>query len=362
MKHLHVTGDRHEYCAWPAITRTANGDILVTYCRSDEHMGPSGAILAVRSRDEGQTWSSPTVVRDSLLDDRECGITRLSDGRLLVHVWSTHHTREAYGKMREFSYEPDVIESWLSQVACREYLHAADQRGGWMMVSVDDGATWSLHGPGPDSIHGGIQLASGDILVATGREHDGTIGMECASPDDLVWTRRATFQSPDLPDRRFGEPNLVQLPTGRVLMMLRSTAVPYDDESPGNSLWVAWSDDEGTNWSEAQPTGLWGYPPHLLALSDGRILCSYGYRRNPYGERACISEDGMQWDRANEVVLRDDADSSDLGYPASIELEPGRILTVYYQSPHQSPPPEMNPPDPLRRKPDIVATIWDIDR
>ena len=145
-------------------------------------------------------------------------------------------------------------------------------------------------------------------------------------------------------------------------MMLRSTAIPYDDESPGNFLWVSWSDDEGATWSEAVPTGLWGYPPHLLVLSDGRVLCSYGYRRAPYGERACVSEDGVHWDPANEVVLRSDADSSDLGYPASLELEPGRILTVYYQSPHCDPPAQMNPPDPLRDKPGILCTVWDIDQ
>jgi len=362
MEHFHVAGDRHEYCAWPAIARTGDGDLLVTYCCSDEHMGPSGAILAVRSQDEGRTWSSPVVIRDSVLDDRECGITTLSDGRLLVHVWSTFHTPESYGKMREFAYEPDVVESWMRKVGCREYRAAASQKGGWVVVTADNGETWNLQGPGPDSIHGGIQLASGDVLVAAGRECVGTIGIERASPDELDWTRIATFKCPDLADRRFGEPNLVQLPTGRVLMMLRSTAIPYDDESPGNALWMAWSDDDGISWSEAEPTGLWGYPPHLLALSDGRILCSYGHRRGPYGERACISEDGLHWDPTNEVVLRSDADSSDLGYPASLELEPGRILTVYYQSPHRSPPAEMNPPDPLRDKPDIVATIWEIDQ
>ena len=29
--------------------------------------------------------------------------------------------------------------------------------------------------------------------------------------------------------------------------------------------------------------------------------------------------------------MRDDAENGDLGYPASGELEPGKIITVYYQ-------------------------------
>ena len=32
-----------------------------------------------------------------------------------------------------------------------------------------------------------------------------------------------------------------------------------------------------------------------------------------------------------EVVLRDDGAGTDLGYPASAEVSPGELLTVYYQ-------------------------------
>ena len=32
-----------------------------------------------------------------------------------------------------------------------------------------------------------------------------------------------------------------------------------------------------------------------------------------------------------EVVLRDDGAGTDLGYPASAEVSPGEVLTVYYQ-------------------------------
>jgi hypothetical protein len=82
-------------------------------------------------------------------------------------------------------------------------------------------------------------------------------------------------------------------------------------------------------------------------LEDGRILCSYGYRRDPFGVRACFSSDsGQSWDVENEVVLRTDGGGADLGYPSSVQLPDGCILTSYYIHTQT---------DPLRR---IEATRW----
>ena len=68
---VEATGD---YTAWPAVTRTADGSLLVLYTNTDEHMGPNGRIEAVRSDDDGQTWSAPESIYDTVLDERESGI------------------------------------------------------------------------------------------------------------------------------------------------------------------------------------------------------------------------------------------------------------------------------------------------
>jgi hypothetical protein len=91
-------------------------------------------------------------------------------------------------------------------------------------------------------------------------------------------------------------------------------------------------------------------------------VCSYGYRRPPFGQRACISADGVLWKLENEVILRDDAPNGDLGYPASLELEPGLVLTVYYQpNVPAGTQQRMKPPDPHRNKPGILGTIWKVN-
>ena len=74
-----------------------------------------------------------------------------------------------------------------------------------------------------------------------------------------------------------------------------------------------------------------GHPGHLLVLRDGRLLCSYGRRKEPFGIRACLSDDGgHRWQVKGEIVVRDDLHGWDIGYPTSIEYAPGRLFVCYY--------------------------------
>ncbi|MGN1075298.1 MAG: sialidase family protein, partial [Eubacteriales bacterium] len=76
-------------------------------------------------------------------------------------------------------------------------------------------------------------------------------------------------------------------------------------------------------------TDVSGSPPHLLVHSSGAVICTYGRREEPFGERAMISYDeGKTWTR--DIELCPGADF-DLGYPATVELADGSLLTVYYQ-------------------------------
>jgi len=77
-------------------------------------------------------------------------------------------------------------------------------------------------------------------------------------------------------------------------------------------------------------TDVSGSPPHLMLHSSGALICSYGRREAPFSERAMVSYDGGEtW--TDEYVLDDRPKMTDLGYPASVELSDGSILTIYYQ-------------------------------
>ena len=61
------------------------------------------------------------------------------------------------------------------------------------------------------------------------------------------------------------------------------------------------------------------------------LISTYGYRKAPYGERVMLSYDGGEtWQK--DYVLDDTAPSGDLGYPATVELKDGSLLTVYYEN------------------------------
>jgi len=145
-------------------------------------------------------------------------------------------------------------------------------------------------------------------------------------------------------------------------MMVRATAIaPYDNQDRRNLLWETFSDDNGHTWTEPYPTPIWGYPANVRQLHDSRVLISYSYRRAPFGQRVCFSQDGITWMHENERVLRDDAPNEDLGYPVSWELEPGTVLTLYYQpNVPAGTVQQMKPPDPQRVKPGILSTLWHV--
>jgi len=152
-----------------------------------------------------------------------------------------------------------------------------------------------------------------------------------------TWRLRAFPQ--DIYQRTGDETALVEVEPGRVLALMRNANTP----GGSGSLMSVWSDDAGLTWSRPLQTPIWGYPAHALSLQDGRILCTYGYRRAPAGIRACLSEDaGETWQIEEEVVLRDDGGTrsslrpepasamSDLGYPITRQLPSGDLFTAYY--------------------------------
>jgi hypothetical protein len=106
---------------------------------------------------------------------------------------------------------------------------------------------------------------------------------------------------------------------------------------PSFSMMQTESHDGGRTWTVPQPLGFHGSPPPLLRHSSGVLLLTYGYRQAPFGRRVAISRDeGLTWD--SDWIIGDDGPDVDLGYPSTVALGDGRLLTVCYQKAAASEP------------------------
>ena len=328
------------YIGWPTVCRKRDGELLAVFSGDrDQHVCPWGKVQMVRSNDEGKTWSEPLSICNTPLDDRDAGIIETRQGTLVV-AWFT-----------SLAFEGSLKSSWLRglelpAVLNQWRLHAEkltpetreEWLGYWTRRSEDNGETWDApvrtKGSAP---HGAIELADGRLLfVGRCRPHrDSELTVEESRDDGRSWQQIASVAvAPGDNASEFHEPHVVEAADGRLVAMFR---YHYIDEKTkkrdGTKCFLRQADstDGGRTWTTARVTGLLGYPPHLIRLRDGTLVCAYGRRVKPYGEYACLSRDGGRtWDTENEIKLAG-AMNGDLGYPASAELGDGSILTVYYQ-------------------------------
>ena len=361
MEHSIVLREEGRYSAFPVLHKLADGRLTIGCISSPvgDHMGMGDWPVFV-SHDDGGSWSrsdDPTLPanwpgstpREQY--DRLCGV--LPDGTLMAvgsvgyELWDLERRSEAEARGLVV-YDDAIINQQLpgKLVVSGHRLCAIRSR--------DQGASWERRiwtVPGYSAVTGfprGTILEDGTWLfpVYTHRPDGGGDGLIFRSTD-AGETWRLHLAVP----RVCNEWALVEVAPGVVLGHLRQGyrwGHPEDDRIYALEVW---SEDGGKTWTQPVEAAFQGYPNHLLKLRDGRILCTFGYRRKPMGVRALISEDqGNTWDLDCEYVLRDDAGttsnawpaekhaqpgfgSSDVGYPMSAELADGRIVTAYYITP-----------------------------
>ncbi|NOY82345.1 MAG: exo-alpha-sialidase [Kiritimatiellaeota bacterium] len=311
------TVGRHH--AFPGIDRLPDGGLGVVFRDGIAHVCPFGRIMLTRSRDEGRTWTQPVVIWDSPSDERDPSIHALPNGRILVtfNVWN----------------------SWMASVALRKKFAEQTARilkdgqraytGRKAVFSDDSGRTWTqpIDIP-PFTPHGPALGPDGGLYCPTWRNREGRrhVMIWRSADGGRVWEEYADVgaSAADFHDKQvvYDEPYLVIPPKGPWIVTIRVQVDGYVRQAFSTN---------GRRWSPVRKTRVRGFPQHILALKDGRLLMTYGYRYKPYGIRACISRDrGRSWDVDREILLAHGAPTPDLGYPVSIELKDGRVFTVYY--------------------------------
>jgi len=331
------------YFGWPSVGLMADGTLVAAASGLRTfHVCPYGRTVFLKSTDEGRTWTSPRVVNDSPLDDRDAGIISPGGKRLLIS-WFTSDTRSyAQAKEKDDPWLAAVASGlpWMNDENVPRFL------GSWVRASDDGGDTWNAPvNVGVTTPHGPIVLASGDLLYF-GKQYprnmhefksgEGDIMALRSADGGATWTALGAVPIyPGTNKECYHEPHVVELPSGKLIGHIRFQSHGEQDVTKlglvSFSIMQTESTDGGKTWSEVKALGFHGSPPHLLRHSSGALVCTYGYRLEPYGERICISRDeGQSWEHH---ILRDDGPSGDLGYPSSVELADGSIFSFYYQQP-----------------------------
>jgi hypothetical protein len=319
------------YHGWGSICSTEKA--LYASCSAFRmaHVCPFGKTALFKSVDNGNTWSSPLIVNDTPLDDRDSGIISLGGENLLI-TWFVHPANVyLYDYFKDFnvnSRKDAIFSAQLDYWA--ENCTDPALGGSFLRVSKDGGLTFGETIRVPiSSPHGPLVTSDKNILYLGKQMYSNEIkeGALAVYKSDLkgdTWEILSYIEIPKGEDaNNYHEPHLIELESGRLLAAVR-TEHPF-------SVSTCFSDDKGKTFSPLVSTGIEGSPPHLLLHSSGAVLMSVGRRIKPYGERVYVSFDGGEtFD--NEYILSDDAKTSDLGYPSTAELPDGSLITAYYQA------------------------------
>ena len=309
---------------FPAVVRLGSGELLAVVRGGAGHIGVEGRLDLIRSRDGGVSWTEPVTLTDSEEDDRNPALGQLADGTVVL-VYSRYW---AYGVDEGHPRGEVKHETWCTR-------------------SSDDGHTWEEPTrvpvpPGfaatgsPAGGHRAIQLSDGTALFTGGLRrtldvpHYGAPALFRSTDSGGSWGDVTLFNVGPCDE----EVALLELPSGRLLAALRGGGVR------GAAIWVSESDDGGRTWSRParKVTDEHHHPADLLLLSDGSVLMTFGSRHLPCGVRALVSRDeGRTWDDHHAIVLVDNCEGTDCGYPTTLALPDGFLFTAYYRTSSKDP-------------------------
>ena len=332
---------KHDYFAWPTVARLKNGRIAAVASGFRlRHICPFGTTVISYSENEGETYTLPAPVIDTVLDDRDGGITPFGESGVIVASFNntvdfqrnnSDPTRGTASYKKTGNAKSAYDLAYLDLVSPEEEKEAL---GSTFRISFDNGVTFGEIYKSPiSSPHGPTELSDGTILWV-GRTFNSPVDRieaHTMDPSNGKMTFVGAIDSVfDDDGARFisCEPHTIELPNGDLITHIRIQRV---GENPCFTIYQSVSSDKGKTWSSPEPilSRLGGSPPHLMISSDGTVICTYGYREEPYGIKAIFSRDnGKTWE--NEVDIDVNGVSGDIGYPSTVELSDGSFITVYY--------------------------------
>jgi uncharacterized lipoprotein YddW (UPF0748 family) len=293
---------------FPVMIKLKDGSLGAVIRGGAPHIGIAGRLDFIRSTDGGRTWSKPVVAVDSPWDDRNPALGQMPDGTLVLAYAEAH------------SYTPEGKFS----IAAGPYLP-------FLVTSNDGGQSWSakrpFYAPWPNpSPYGKIAICrDGTALMNIYQMPTGITGILRSKDNGKTWGDYSLIRKGAGAD----ETQVIELPDGRLLAFIR-----MDNADGVHGLRLAESDDHGYTWPrvrELMPLSL--HPYDVTLLHSGDLLMCFGNRRMPgqFGVSAVLSKDqGRTWNESHRVAIGWDSLNNDTGYPSTVQLDDGTIVTMYY--------------------------------
>lgn len=338
IKDIVVYEDPQYYSAFPSMVCRPDGELIVAFRRAPDrrayggkctHSDPNSQLVLVRSHDSGETWTKePELIHAHAMGgSQDPCMVQLTDGTILCasYLW--------------------ILMPASSDVNPRPNDWKFTFAGGYLMRSTDGGHHWKgpiLPPPVPGSVakdhqgrplpccsRGAMLQGSDGVLywAVTGRldrsaEPRTSIHLMTSSDKGTTWEYRGPIAVDD--KVTFNETGLYETTDGDIVAFVRTA--DFDDHTV-----VVRSKDRGKSFEPWQDAGWQGHPHDARRLPDGQAFLLYGYRHEPYGIRCrVLNPECTDFAEAEEVILRDDGGSGDLGYPWATVLPDGRVLAVYY--------------------------------
>ena len=301
---------------FPDVVRLTGGRLLATYREGVDHVSPDGRICVVESTDGGHTWGRPWVAVDGPHDDRDPKLVWLADGTVLLSYfvidWSTRPRHTTWGAYVRRS--TDGGRTWSGPAAVETSMATAGGRdqGGVQSWAASHGAA--------------AELPGGDLLLPLYGKPPGQAWQRAtvvrSTDGGRTWPAEGEVLVAEADGVHFQEPTLTVL-DGQVVALIRTTV---------GHAYLSRSTDGGHSWSTPQPTDMPASSHHALQLSTGEVLVTYGdlsprfsSHRDTVGR--LIRQPAHTWDGYADVQLYDSG-HPDQANPSSVEVMPGRFLTL----------------------------------
>lgn len=309
--------------AWPNLTLMPDGAIIASIFNQPTHGGWEGDIECWASEDEGRTWKlRGTPAPHEPGTNRMVVAAGLGHNNELIVIASGWDKRKPAGIYSGWDVGQQLLPAWV----CR---------------STDGGRTWERKGevlPPGDGAERTVPF--GDIVQLPAdrlgvciyswvppEEHSAYFYV--SSDGGATWRQQGVIGKGNS-----NETTPVALSDGRILAAVRTL------KDKNVELYV--SDDQGATWTHDGPlTQSMEHPANFLVLADGRILLTYGQRAGEHVFRGVgyrLSDDGGKSWGTPKVLHKSEHDAdmkwpqSDGGYPASVQMPDGTIVTAFYNS------------------------------